>query len=64
MDKLVFAKAEKNICTQATHIRIAKDQYDQIKTISSETGLSVFETSRRLLQFAIDNTEIKEITNE
>lgn len=60
MDKLIFVKSERRKSSEATHIRIDKRQYELIKELSAETGLSVYDTANKLLQFAIDNVEIAE----
>lgn len=60
MAKLVFTKNEKKPSPEGTHIRVDKRIYEKIKEISSETGLSVYDITNKLLNFAIENVVIKE----
>lgn len=60
MENLVFIKNEKTASSNSTHIRVSKSQYEKIKELSNITGLSIYEMTTKLLEFAIDKVEIIE----
>lgn len=61
MDKLVFK--EKRRVTKArgetVQIRIPTYMYDRIKDISDRSGLATKVVSKRLLEFALEHTEME-----
>lgn len=63
MDKIIFKEKKKtNTRTrgETVQIRIPTYMYDRIKDISDRTGLATKVVSKRLLEFALDHTQMED----
>lgn len=61
MDKIVFKEKRKPSKTrgETVQIRIPTYMYDHIKDISDRTGLATKIVAKRLLEFALEHTEME-----
>ena len=61
MDKIVFKekKRKQKARGETVQIRIPTTLYDSIKEISDRTGLATKVISKRLIEFALEHTELE-----
>ena len=63
MDKIIFKAAKRKSSVgkgDTVQIRIPTPMYARIKDLSLRTGLSTKVISKRLLEFALEHTEMEE----
>jgi hypothetical protein len=63
MDKIIFKTTRKRASVgrgDTVQVRIPTPMYAKIKEISLNTGLSTKDVSKRLLEFALEHTEMEE----
>lgn len=62
MDKIIFKEKRRATRTkgETVQIRIPTYLYDRIKDISDRSGLATKVISKRLIEFALEHTEMEE----
>lgn len=60
MDKIILKKQRKRASDNLYRIRISGETYEAIESLSEKTNMSITEIASKLLEFALQRTEVKE----